>query len=315
MLFARRNSRRDVQMLSRELDWQLLQPLFRKYSAHPPQIVHYTTADALDAILSSGNLRMTHSRFLNDSTEMLHGRRIINGILEAEASTRDKTAGFFDYSRFLFNEVGDDAIQCFVTSFSVLTDAADLWARYGAECAGVAISFDTRRFGAKKTEPAPYYVGRVTYSAEEQRVLLEPLVAATKLVVARYVDHYGYDVRDVAVQILAAKLCSHLNHHSISLKSFHPWHVEREWRTVFTVLANDSDERKELIRLRDDGRPFVDIPVLSVDPDETRMPISAITIGSAADESKIRTALHRYGYDHVEIRQSQVVEDDLPQWP
>jgi hypothetical protein len=170
MLFARRNSGFDVQMLTRELDHQLLQPLFQKYSAHPPQIAHYTTVDTLDAILSTGNLRMTHFRFLNDSTEMLHGRRIINEILGAEARTGDQTAGFFDYSRFLFNEVGDDAIQCFVTSFSMLTDAADLWARYGARCSGVAISFDTHRMGAKKNEPAPYYVGRITYTAEEQSV-------------------------------------------------------------------------------------------------------------------------------------------------
>jgi hypothetical protein len=88
-----------------------------------------------------------------------------------------------------------------------------------------------------------------------------------------------------------------------------------EWRTVFTVLANDSDERKALIRPRNDGRPFVDVPILSVEPDEARMPVSAITIGSAADEPKIRAALRLRGYEHVEIRRSQVAECDLPRWP
>ena len=315
MLFARRNALVAAEMLTQQLDGMLLRPLFRKYSAHPPQITHYTTMETLEAILCSGNLRMTHFRHLNDSTEMLHGRGVINAVLGEARNSKDETAGFFDYCRFLFNEVGDVAIQCFLTSFSTLPDSPDLWARYGARCSDVAICFDTRRMGATATDTAPYYIGRVTYTTEEQRELVSPLVDAAKAVVSRYVRRYGYDVRDVAIQVLAARLCAHLNHHCISLKDFNPWHVEREWRTVFSVLANDPETRKARVKFRNDGRPFVDVPVLSVEPHDGRMPISAITVGSSADVGGVEAALRRHGYERVVVRQSLILEADLLPWP
>lgn len=315
MLFARRDALPDIQVLADQLEDLLLRPLFRKYATHPPRIAHYTSLGTLDAILSSGNLRMTHFRHLNDSTEMLHGRRVVNELLASEASSGNDTSHFFDYSRFFFNELDDLAIQYFVTSFSELSDSADLWARYGGRGAGVAITFDTARMGASATEPAPYYIGRVTYTADEQRMLLAPLVEAAKVVISRYIKRHGYDVRDVAVQMLAAKLCSHLNHHSISLKDSVPWSVEHEWRTVFSVLANDPIDRQARVQRWPDGKPFVDVPVHSVQPYDPRMPIATVTVGSATDVSRAESILHTHGYTQVVVRVSRITAADLPKWP
>jgi len=314
MLFARRDAIADLHILGRELGELLLQPLFRKYAVHPPQIVHYTSIQTLEAILASGNLRMTHFRHLNDSTEMLHGRRVINQLLSAEAASNAKTAAFFDYCRFFFNEVGDDAIQYFVTSFSALPDSPDLWARYGVRGAGVAITFDTLRMGAAPNDSGPYYIGRVTYSAEDQLELISPLIAAAKIVASRYIARHGYDVRDVAVQALAAKLCSNLNHHSISLKDHDPWQVEEEWRTVFSVLQNDSRDRKDRVQRGSDGRPFVDVPVLTVDPNRSHMPIAMVTVGTAAERLDVEAVLRRHGYGHVAVGKSAIDLVDLPSW-
>lgn len=315
MLFFRRDGMADIRRLSGDYDRMLLGPLFRKYASHPPQIVHYTTVEALESIVSSGNLRMTHFRHLNDSTEMQHGRRVVLEVLSKEAQSSRDTSQFFDYCRFLFNEVDDETIQYFVTSFSSLPDSPELWARYGVRGAGVAINFDTSRMGARLTEPAPYYIGAITYTSSEQRELVEPLVEAAKVTVSRYIAKHGYDVQDGAVQLLAAKLCSHLNHHSISLKVHDPWHVEQEWRTVFSLLQNDMPARKARVQFRPDGRPFVDVPVLAVEPDELRMPILSVTAGILADQSRIAAILRRYGYSHVHVGVSVVAEADIPAWP
>lgn len=290
----------EIPKLARELDLYLFAPLVRKYSQPPPEIVHYTSVEALKSILSSGNLRMSHFRYLNDSTEMLHGRGSVNELLQAEVQRQDTTSPFFDFCRLAFNEQDDNAIQYFVSSFSDLADSSELWSRYGDRGAGVAITFDTKRMGADVSEPFPYFIGRVTYTPAEQAELLSQFVEGAKSVLGTYVGRYGYDVRDVMVQILAAKLCSHLNHHSIALKN-EKWSVEREWRTVFSLLRNDTNERKALVAVRPDGRPYVDVSVRSVEPDEVRMPITAVTVGTSADRRMIRSTLDGLGYRHVEV--------------
>jgi|GEM_PF-4398323 len=314
MLFARHDAIADIPGLARELDFKLMQPLFRKYSVHPPQIAHYTSVETLEAILASGDLRMTHFRYLNDSTEMLHGKQVADCLMGAQVDRHDATSPFFDYCRFLFGEVDDTAIQYFVTSFSVLSDSAEMWARYADGGAGVAIAFDVRRMGALVGEKDPYYIGRVTYTAAEQLELINPLVEAARSVLRRYSSKYGYDVRDVAVQMLAAKLCSHLNHHSISLKD-EDWSSEREWRTVFSVLKNDPPERKGRIHFRADGRPYVDVKVMSVEPDDIRLPIAAISVGPIADAMKIERLLRQWRYDSVEVRRSVIDSIGRPRWP
>src|SRR5207253_3054916 len=131
--------------------------LFRKYSVGPSQIVHYTSVETLSSILKYGNLRMTHFQHLNDSTEMLHGRKVVNELLEAETKGDNPAAQFFDFCKFHFTEIDDDAIQYFVSSFSVLSDDANLWARYGVRGRGVALMFATRRMGATAQESSPYF--------------------------------------------------------------------------------------------------------------------------------------------------------------
>ncbi len=121
-------------------------------------------------------------------------------------------------------------------------------------------------------------------------------------------------MRDVAVQQLAAQLCSHLNHHSISLKNAE-WSTEREWRTIFSVLSNESEDRKARIKVRSDGRPYVDVPVRSVDPDDTRLPIIRVTAGADADVQRIRQMLADFSYGSVPIGRSAVDVAHPPRWP
>lgn len=296
------------------LDDQLLQPLFRKYAATPPPLVHYTTIETLALILANRNLRMTHFRHLNDSTEMLHGRRVVDGLLRAEADRGSVTSEFFDYCRYLFNEVDDTAIQYFVSSFSANDDSPELWAGYGAGGRGVAIVFDTTRMGADASETFPYHIARVNYTESEQLQLLAPLVYAVRKQLSAYIRRAGYDLNDPVARVAAAKLCSHLNHHSISLKE-RKWKVEREWRTIFSLLKNDSEERRARVKLRADGKPFIDVPVVGVEPEDGRLPIVRVRAGAATDVSAIRQVLDRFRYQDVSICRSLIAVRDLPAWP
>jgi len=293
-----------------QLNALLLGPLLHKYSSFPHELIHYTSVEAFAAILASGTLRMSHFRHLNDSTEMLHGRTVANELLAGEALQNERTSRFFDFCRFAFNEQDDHTIQYFLTSFSVLTDFPELWRRYGANGCGVAISFTTRRMSSDLSEQFSYHIGRITYSRDEQIALLSPLLQGAKEVLARYIATHGYDLLDPTIQRFSAQLCSHLAHHSIALKH-EKWRIEQEWRTVLSVLANDTDEHKARVAIRGDGRPFVDVRVRSVEPDDDRMPIVKVVAGVNADASMIRATLDNSGYAHVQVVRSTASEDDL----
>lgn len=304
MLFLRSTAISDVTRLVTDVDALLLSPLFLKYSRFPRGLVHYTSIDALGAIVSSGNLRMSHFGFLNDSTEVLHGRRIADELMAAEIDRGDETSEFFHYCRFAAHE-NADLVQYFLSSFSVLPDDAELWRRYGDRGTGVAIAFDTRRMGSEVTEPYSYHIGRVTYRPAEQLELISALFEATKTVLRDYVQRHGYDVRDAAVQMLAVKLGAHLVHHAVALKSAE-WNMEQEWRTVFSLLDNDPAERHARVQFRSDGRPFVDVRVRSTEPDSERMPIVRVLVGQFRDSSRVRAVLDSSGYEDVPVVRSSV---------
>jgi len=253
---------------------------------------------------------MSHFRHLNDSTEMLYGRRLTNELMDAEVQQKDQTSDFFDYCKFVLNYHDDNAIQYFVSSFSVLLDSAKLWNRYGDKGDGVAIVFDAKRMGSDPGGQLGFHIARVAYTVCEQTDLLLPLITAAKTVLVPYVERFGYDVRDVAIQMLAAKLCSHLNHHSISLKD-ETWSIEREWRTVFSLMGNEQEEQKARVAVRSDGRPYVDVPVRSADPYELRMPILKVTAGCSADTQLIRATLDAFGYQNVVVEGSVFTSDLL----
>jgi len=207
---------------------------------------------------------------------------------------------FFDFCRFNINH-DEDLIQYFVSSFSVLQDSAKLWNRYGAKGEGVAVVFDTKRMGPDSSEDASYHIAKVTYTYAEQAELLRVLISATRSVLEPYINHFGYNLYDGMVRVLAVKLCSHLMHHSISLKD-ERWNVEREWRMVF-LLSNDSRETSR-VRARSDGRPYIDIPVGSANPGDTRMPIVKVIGGCSADCAVIRATLDKHGYAYVPVESS-----------
>jgi hypothetical protein len=253
---------------------------------------------------------MSHFRYLNDSTEMRHGRTIANDLLAQDMQRYDSASDFFDFCRFNLNYHADNAIQYFVSSFSVLQDSAKLWNRYGTSGDGVAVVFDTKRMGPDSSEDASYHIAKVTYTLGEKAELLRALIAATRTVLVPYINRYGYDIHDVNVQVLAVKLCSHLMHHSISLKD-ESWSVEREWRTVF--LLGDDPHEKERVGVRSDGRPYIDIPVRSANPDDTRMPIVKVIAGCSADSRLIRATLDNCGYSHVKVERSAMTSAFLAQ--
>jgi len=252
---------------------------------------------------------MTHFKSLNDSREMVRGREVVAQVLaeKCRGARKRNVRRFFDFAAYSFGEVNDEAIQYFVSSFSVEGDSQFLWREYTDGGKGLNFGIDAGRIGALPEESAPFYVSQVLYSVQEQKAFLRQLVGAAERAISRYSGRFGFDLQDFRVQNIVALLNANLNHHAIGLKD-EAWRGEEEWRLVYSILSGDPPERFDQIKSYpgETPKPHVDIVVRSVNPESLLLPITHVTVGprfggSVAD---VEDVLRQRGYDAVPVRRS-----------
>jgi hypothetical protein len=104
---------------------------------------HYTTAEGLIGILSSGSIRATHCRYLNDSMEMKHGLKITRDVISQQSKHLDNKL-----HKLLFKKLGNlvkyydlnkPMGEPYVACFSKRGDQLGQWRAYGARGLGYSI--------------------------------------------------------------------------------------------------------------------------------------------------------------------------------
>lgn len=108
-------------------------------------LFHYTDAHATQSILLNNKLWLTDLRFMNDSTELLHGMKFLNDALKQQPyglfydSNHSKSA--IEYLTASLGEYEDSEHHedpVFAMSFSEVDDLLSQWRGYG----GYSIAFD-----------------------------------------------------------------------------------------------------------------------------------------------------------------------------
>lgn len=120
----------------------------------PETIYHYTSADGLHGILSSGVLYFTDSLFLNDRSERKNFYRILGACLESWDSPLSRglreryfgRRGYVARSLLAMNPADGKAARYFVLSCSREKDSLPMWNYYthSLRAAGYNIHFHTR---------------------------------------------------------------------------------------------------------------------------------------------------------------------------
>lgn len=121
----------------------------------PGTIYHYTSADGLHGILSSGILYFTDSLFLNDRSERKNFYRILRECLKGWDSplSRELAERYFGRQGYVLRSLGEPdpsdrtASRYFVLSCSEEQDSLPMWNYYthSLHAAGYNLHFDTRR--------------------------------------------------------------------------------------------------------------------------------------------------------------------------
>jgi hypothetical protein len=175
--------------------------LMKKWRAHhrrKPQdhlLYHYTNAQGLYGMLSTGRVWATNVGFLNDPSEMRYAAQLIRSVVLEEAAklqlalpahekklslsnlfpqlfASNSPEEWIDTLLKTFESQGDVYMTCFCAKHDLLSQ----WRGYGAKGDGYAMGFDAKRIGVPDGKADGVRLRRVIYEPRVQKQIVRDWV-------------------------------------------------------------------------------------------------------------------------------------------
>jgi hypothetical protein len=133
------------------------------------EIFHYTSVESFFNIIKNRSLRLSSSKYLNDSQELKIIRELIN------EENLDKWSIKYDKNRIseieqLINN--NETKETFIISFSKHQDLLSQWRGYADNSKGVSIGFDVNRLRERLIEHLP----KSMEGEDLSRILMKPVI-------------------------------------------------------------------------------------------------------------------------------------------
>jgi hypothetical protein len=248
---------------------------------YPDLLWHYTDAAGLFGMITSGLLRFTDVRFLNDRTERTHG---VNVVLESldEAAEEDGpnsvTAGTRKHMDYAFG-----GYKHYVCSLSERNDSLSQWQRYAANGYGYCIAFDMTQLHLEGQSILMLY--RMIYKAAEQKLSASNVVRRIRdlqIHANAKPEHerQGFFATSVAMGSVL------LGQAALQLKN-PVFEDEQEWRLLRQVRVPVLGMVTPNVQFAQRGnyvKPYLDVQLPLRKALSTRtLPIASVTIGPRLD--------------------------------
>jgi hypothetical protein len=255
-----------------------------------------TDAAGLAGMLREGVVWATDYRFLNDSSEIEHTRKITRDLIS------DKLFGsddghlkdlYQEAIRFQREEVFD--YDVFVFSLSQEKDDLSQWRGYARDGMGFTVGFcGTSLNDATSSDDAMFSFFEIEYDHESQVEAMERAVAAFEKEALAMIKAESKDAAGIVKS--AAKNMIWCSQQRAAVNKHQSFRGEREWRILSYVNApTNSDE----VRSRVSGQRLVNYTELRLGH-ENKLPILSIGIGpgfrSAEQEAAVRSLCRDTGY-------------------
>jgi hypothetical protein len=278
-----------------------------RVQGHTPELLyHYTDVAGLIGICSSGSLRATNLRFMNDAKELDHAWQLMLDVLgqARQIATQPGQHAVIDAIETDLRS-WEGYPEFYSASFSANGDLLGLWRGYGSSGGGYAIGFDPSGLACPPTRyPQPdRFLNRVIYD-EAQQVEILLGVANAMLALFKDVPATGPEMTEARARVFSA--LGEVAGYVFSFKD-PAWADEREWRAVYVVPNGEL----EGVQFRPDGGvavPFVSL-AMGTAPGG-RLPIRRIVHGPAMNPEmsarSLELLLASNGYTDVEIALSAV---------
>lgn len=248
------------------------------------EIYHYTTAEGICSILSTGELWLTNSQFMNDMTEIETTDRLIREVL-LTIEVAPYTVEYF--LRSIEDERKQLHDQTFVLSLSKNPDSLHLWNNYGKN-EGYQIGFkfvELARFfqelpavsvnGVTLSSPFSATPGNVIYDDERKRELLRyPILKYVEL--TRETEKETNPDRKLALRNSLRWIWRALIKTTYLFKQ--DGHGTEEEVRIVVMLADDSPRSFRT-------RNGVVVPYVKLESPKRILPIGSIKVGPKIDDA------------------------------
>jgi len=267
----------------------------------PEKLCHYTSASGLLGILRSGVLRGSNFAYLNDSSEIRYGDRIVREVLDQYfGESRERRAQQVLQVTIGAMEKITSHIEFYLACFCTEADLLSQWRGYGTSADRYCIIFDPDELH-NGTQAPEIYFDRVIYERDEQ-------IASVTGVLDRALQAAQDMTRlDQAQQKECAKgICNTLFQRLVRIMCFfkhHGFHEEKEWRAVHWL----QDIGKVNFETRGGSiRPYIDLFLGSDDP--PKLPIREVIVGSSAvvaqSRKSVELLIEKQGYSGIAVTES-----------
>jgi hypothetical protein len=268
-------------------------------------LYHYTDGAGLRGIISSGQIRFTDYRHLNDPSEFQHGIEKVHDIARRMATGADDRVRYF-LKRFadMFQQPNiDENLEFFIASFSRARDDLAQWRAYADNGRGFAIGFSPQLFGVLNEPVAgrlPDFAGPVVYEIDEVSARHSALLEEASRIFLNAVEENDQLASDQAVCIpfmdaLAREMMVLLTWNCLTSK--HPAYADE--REVRLVIMGTRESLSAHVQTRLRGSEIVPYIAHSM-PLREPLHIAEIVVGPAAPadtKRDARTMLRSLGMD------------------
>lgn len=248
-----------------------------KPSDVPDTLFHYTDAAGLVGMLSHHKIWLTDMRFLNDKTELIHTRNLVENVFDQFRSHSLSKISEALIKRIRYWQEEDSEDEVFSFSLSAKGDDLSQWRGYAKEGHGFTIGFSGSKMMEAHQKSDSFSFAQVHYNKNKQ---IHALLMAIR------------DIADLTEKQCAADP-SRAEDYIDSAAAFYDWIVESrsalnkhhsfvqedEWRVFSYNIQNDDEES---VKVRSSGLRL--IPYLEEtmsDGSSSRLPIACIGIGPA----------------------------------
>jgi hypothetical protein len=278
-------------------------------TSEPDILWHYTDAPGLFGIVDSCRFRFGDAGFLNDRTERVYGKELIDKVFTEEIAAGDEDGLLGDLWKHVRLTLSPDRL--FVCSFSATKESISQWQRYGAGGVGYCLGFDAKRLDELFDSDAIHRVPMLYDEADQKEHLREKIRRGVEgyRQKAKSADpgdkNQGINVYDAI--FTAADVAS------VTLRLKNPFFGdEQEWRYFHLIgedeLGDDDDSKEEFAIRGDYVKPFICFPQERKRKSLVRLPITGVVCGPRLDVDVAKPTVERFlrsrGYSGITAERS-----------
>jgi len=273
----------------------------------PPILYHYTDLNGLLGILDGRCVWATHSRFVNDASELHYGFSMLKEIVDELGPSNPLSVRGQFLRKLVKGHLYDDGVDCYVACFCDRDDILSQWMAYAKSGSGFAIGFYTKFLDPSGYENS-HFVRKVIYDQPTQRQCLSAVLTDYLSILDRFSEGVP-PASDADIERLIQRCWRST---TIDVATFLPqfkhsaFEHEKEWRICHIAGAKSEDH----VRFRQ-GKygltPYIDIRP----KDDRKLPIASVKFGTNNDPNNLQFALEKLlklkGHENVPVTRS-----DLP---